>query len=488
MTAALAIDVKKYEAERNDRTRDVTRLLHEDFGLITAKKNVLFISLDDAGAYWHYRSVFGEELRVPNLDRICARATAFQSAYCQAPVCGPSRASFMTGRTPHQLGVFDNSVDVFDVLPASEMWSVRLKEAGYFCSSGGKVHHNYKPLRRKYQKVVYSDNQKRFDSDMSVPPDAAKKKFGGHRNGWATTDPKDDASYYDQQSADSAIEFLQSYEGDAPFYREVGFYSPHGPHITPARFKEIYDVSALQVPASWRDGFADDAFIRNLVPESDKFEARGLDYWRACVRNYFSAFSHGDYHLGRVWDALQASKHAENTLVVICSDHGFHLGDRHRFSKFTLFEQVAGVPLIIYDPRKPEAQVIRDPVALLDLGPTVLDYAGVPLPQGWVGRSLLPYLRGERDPDRAVLTVWHDSAAIRKGNFRFIRYADGSTQLFDMTRDFWQQEELDRAHPAYDAMYESLVKTCHEYGYDLLAASSLQRPPTSPVQDLSEDG
>ena len=123
----------------------------EEIGLGSARKNILFISLDDAVAFWHYRAVFGEKLQVPNLDRICDRATAFQSAYCQAPVCGPSRASFMSGRTPYQLGIYDNSIEVFDVLPATEMWSVRLKEAGYYCSSGGKVHHKYKPLARNLQ-------------------------------------------------------------------------------------------------------------------------------------------------------------------------------------------------------------------------------------------------------------------------------------------------------------------------------------------------
>jgi arylsulfatase A-like enzyme len=433
--------------------------------MIAAKNNILLISLDDAVAYWHYRRIFGAELQVPNLDRICAEATAFHSAYCQAPVCGPSRASFMSGRTPHQLGVFDNSVDVFDVLPAREMWTVRLKEAGYFCSSGGKVHHTYKPLPRNHHKVIYSDNQKRFTADMHMKPDAAKQKFGGHRGGWATTDPKDDATYYDHQSADSAIDFLNSYQGDAPFYREVGFYSPHGPHLTPLRFKEMYDVKAFRKPPSWADGFASDDFIRQLVMESDKLQDDGLNFWRACVRNYFSAYSHGDHHLGRVWDALKASPHAENTLVVICSDHGFHLGDRRRFSKFTLFEQVAGVPLIIWDPASRQSRSVTDPVALLDIGPTLLDHAGLPPLPDCAGRSLLPYLQGRGDPDRAVPTFWHDSAAIRKGDYRFIRYADGSTQLFDLSKDFWQQYELGPGHPAFGPMYESLRDTCRDHGF-----------------------
>lgn len=461
----LEIEELQHRMQHPNRNRDRIGI-----HLTAAHKNILFISLDDAVAYWRYRSIFGEALQVPNLDRICAQATAFQSAYCQAPVCGPSRASFMSGQTPHQLGVFDNSISVFDVLPASEMWAVRLKDAGYFCSSGGKIHHTYKALARAPHRVIYSDDRKGFQDDMSLPPDAASQKFGGHRGGWTTTDTKDDGTYYDHQSADSAIEFLATYKGDAPFYREVGFYSPHGPHITPVRFKQMYDAKGFNRPASWADGFPDEDFIRQLVVPSEKLDGDNLKYWQACVRNYFSAYSHGDYHLGRVWDALQASGHAANTLVVICSDHGFHLGDRGRFSKFTLFEQVAGVPVIVFDPGHPGGQVVDDPVALLDLGPTVLDWAGLPAPAGWVGQSLLPYLRGQGDPDRAVLTVWHGSAAIRKGDYRFIRYDDGSTQLFDLTQDFWQQNELGDAHPAYADMSASLIQTCLEYGHTTLNA------------------
>jgi arylsulfatase A-like enzyme len=224
-------------------------------------------------------------------------------------------------------------------------------------------------------------------------------------------------------------------------------------------------MKAFQQPEAWKNGFECDASISDLAASREGiFSGTKPDFWRASVRNYFAAYSHGDYHLGRVWAALQASRHAENTLVVICADHGFHLGDRGRFSKFTLFEQVAGVPLIIYDPEAPKGQVITDPVALLDLGPTVLDWAGLPRPQDWCGRSLLPYLHGQGDPERAVLTVWHDSAAIRKGDYRFIRYSDGSTQLFDLTQDFWQQHELGSTHPAYSEMSESLTKTLREYG------------------------
>lgn len=435
--------------------------------MAAAQKNILLVSLDDAIAFPKYRTVFNEPLRTPNLDRIRAQATTFQSAYCQAPICGPSRASFMSARTPHQLGIHDNAGDVFQVVGAKGMWPYRLKQNGYFCSSGGKVHHFYKPLRRRFHNMLYSDRQKRFRADMNLPRDIEKKAFGGHRGGWGTTNSKDDASYYDAQSADSAVEFLESYDQPQPFYREVGFYSPHGPHYTPARFKEMYDVENFQPPEEWQNGFDYNAFTTIRLPENQLLKENDLGWWRASVRNYFAALSHGDYHLGRVWDALQASAHAGNTIVVILSDHGFHLGNRNRFMKTTLWEQVAGVPLIVHDPDRPGAQEIHDPVALLDVGPTVLDLAGLPALKNCVGRSLRPLMDGGSDPDRAVPTFYHDSAAIRKGDYRFIRYEDGSTQLFDLTRDYWQLNDLGPAHPAHGKMHAALVECCRSYGFQV---------------------
>lgn len=426
---------------------------------MTAKPpNILLISFDDAVAPWPYRRAFGQELRLPAFDEICAVSTAFQTAYAQAPVCGPSRASFMSGRTPQQLGIYDNSIDVFDVIPATDMWSVRLKEAGWFCSSGGKLHHNYRPLKRNHHRTIYSDAQKRSPDDMSVKSKTEARKFGGHRGGWGTTNPADDKLYYDHQVADSAIDFLQTYDGAAPFYREVGFYSPHGPHYTPARFKEIYDPRAFRQPESWAEGWPPDTHIRAAQPPHDTMARGKRKYWQDCIRNYFSAYSHGDHHLGRVWQALKSSAHAENTVVILLSDHGFHLGDRGRFSKFTLFDQVTRVPLVIHDPTRPRAQAVTSPVALLDLGPTVLDLAGLAPARGFHGRSLLPWLAGQGDPDRAVLSSWHDNHAVRKGDFTLILYADGSSQLFDTAHDLWQQTDLGPGHPAHAPLLAELQR------------------------------
>jgi arylsulfatase A-like enzyme len=431
------------------------------------RKNILLISLDDAVAPWPYKTVFGEPLRTPNLDRLCDQSTAFHSAYAQAPICGPSRASMMTMKMPPELGILDNGTFVFDRVPAQLGFSHALKSAGYFCSSGGKLHHRYTPLAQRHQRVLYSDGRKAFGDDMGIPEALKRRsvKFGGFRKGIGTPDGEYDDSFHDAQSASSAISFLNDYAGDAPFYREVGFFSPHVPHITPARFKRMYNVRGLRKPRDWTGHLDDSPYVSASYPEREEFRSTG--FWRRSVRNYFSAYSHVDHHLGRVLDALRASPHAGQTVVILVSDHGFHLGNRNLFRKTTMWEQSLHVPLVIFDPGDPEGRVVQDPVGLIDLGATVLDFAGIPPADRRQGRSLRPFLDGARDPDRAIPSFYKGNATIRKGRYRIIRYGDGSHQLFDCVADYWQLRDLGPAHPAFAEMQAALTSAAADCGFDL---------------------
>jgi choline-sulfatase len=442
---------------------------------MTDRKNILLISLDDAFAYWKYRSAFGAELQTPNLDRICAESTAFQSAYCQVPVCGPSRSSFMSALTPHELGIFDNYTNVFDVLRPEQMWSYRLKQEGYYCSNAGKVHHRFKPLPADIHNVLYSHPPE----PLTIGPgkNAQTKNFGGLMKGLGTTDTKFDAKYYDAQSAASATDFLQNYDRDEPFYREVGFYHPHSPYKTPVRFKEMYDEGAFLQPQEWQSPHDRNAFADLFMQEN--LDASNTSLWRKSLRNYFSAFSHVDEHIGKVWDALKASDHADTTIVVILADHGYHVGDKNRFRKLTLFEEAAGVPIIIHDPTDPTPREVTDPVALLDVGPTVLDYADCPPIFDCAGKSLRDQVAGAKITGRAVPTFFFGSAAIRKGDYRYIHYQDGSCQLFNIKEDLWQLNDVSATDPIRNDMHSALIETCRDYGLELLDTANTQPRPNA---------
>ena len=430
------------------------------------RKNILLLGMDDAFAYWRYRAAFGAELKAPNLDRISAVSSVFDAAYCQVPVCGPSRASAMSGMAPHDTGVFDNYTNIFEVMTPEQMWQFRLRQDGYYCSTAGKIHHGYRPLPPEIHDVLYSHPASHVF--FGPPRNAPHVKHGGITGGAGTTDPRDDAKYYDARSANHAIRFLQDYDGDAPFYREAGFHHPHLPYRTPDRFKTMYDIDAFIQPQDWAGGFDLSAFTANFMQENME-TAGAVDYWKASVRNYFSAYSHVDYHIGRIWDALKASRHADNTIVVVFSDHGFHLGDKNRFRKFTLWEEATRVPFIVHDPDQP-GRVIDDPVALLDLGPTVLDYAGVRPMRHSPGKSVRPLVEGGRDPDRAVPTFWYGSASIRKGRWRTTLYQDGSAEFHDVIDDPWLNRNLAGKDLAYEPMRQALHETCRDYGLVIVEA------------------
>lgn len=445
-----------------------------------ARKNVVLVAIDDGFAFWRYRTMFGATLQTPNLDRIMACSTTFTSAYCQVPVCGPSRASAMSGLSPFETGVLDNYTSIFDKLRPEQMWQYRLKEAGYYCSTAGKVHHGFRPLADDLHQVLYSHPSSRVH--FGPAKDSPTVTFGGISGGKATTDTKDDKHYYDARSSRHAIRFLNSYDGDAPFYREVGFHHPHLPFTTPVRFKEMYDLDDFIRPEDWAQGFDLSEFTARYMVENSRFEDD--DFWRKSVRNYFSAYSHVDMYIGQVWDALQASKHADNTVFVLFSDHGYHMGDKTRFRKFTLWEEAARVPLIIHDPDAP-AQEVDAPVALADIGPTVLDYTGcIPL-QPAVGRSLRGAIHGAPEPARSVPTFWYGSASVRMGAYRTTLYQDGSAEFYDVEDDMWLQKNLAGDHPDYAAHHANLVETCYAYGVDMLGPEAVGRR-AAPFQSLSK--
>ncbi len=434
-------------------------------------RNIVLISLDDAVAFWKYRHVFGVELQTPNLDRICAQSTLFESAYCQSPVCSPSRASFMSGKSPHDTGVLGPESNYFQTLPADQLWPAKLKQNGFYTSTGGKVARGYRALPPPLHEVLYSDKR----NGLRLPPRLKRREtpnvfwghktefLGGYRGGEVTMTIRGDRSVFDHTVAKAAIKFINHYDQDTRFYRDIGFGATHGPWLTPLKFKEAYDSEKITAPPDWEKGFAE---MPQLAKQSvQNIDQQDTDFWQKSVRNYLAAMTYTDFQIGRVWDALKASPHADDTLVVILADHGLHLGERNRFAKRTFYEQVANVPLIIHDPRTPKGLRINDPVGLIDVGHTVMDYLGMPPLDGSAGRSLRPLMKGQSDPDRAVPTFLFNGAGIRYRDYRFIRYGDGTTEFFDLKADWWQTTNLGPDHEGYEATRAVFESCCADYGF-----------------------
>lgn len=434
------------------------------------KKNILLISFDDAVAPWIYKTAFGEPLQTPNLDKLCQRSTAFRAAYAQAPICGPSRASMMTNHMPPATGMLSNATFSFDKIRPEMIWSHALKQNGYHCSSGGKIHHGYRPVPPRLHEALYHDRRKRFRDDMRLHAEMKEgaQRFGGFKKGLGIKDFVHDSGFYDARVSESATDFLKTYDAPEPFYREVGFFSPHNPWITPARFKEMYDEKNFKKPGDWQGYLEDNSYVTKNIEE--RKDLQSTEWWQKTARNYFSAYSHGDHHLGRVLDALWLSRHAENTVIILVADHGLHLGNRNIIRKTTLWEQSLHVPLVIFNPDDQTGRTVEDPVALIDVGPTALDFADMDPTHCQNGHSLRAATLGASPSQKIIPSFYKNNMTVRDGRYRIIRYEDGSCQLFDVQEDYWQLRDLGNQHPAFAGMYEKLLDCATQHGFNLHTA------------------
>lgn len=432
-----------------------------------AVKNIMFIAVDDCFSFRKFRNSFGVPIQTPNLDALAAKGTVFDRAYCEIAVCEPSRYAVMSGRSPFQSGIFNSEEMWTDgAMRPDQMWSYRLKQAGFYCRTGGKIYHGYTPQPAEVNRILYDEVD--AISFGQGGADAPYKTYSGSGGNKGFTDTSRDGDFYDAKSATKAIQFLGRASTSKPWYCEVGFHHPHTGFDTPDRFKAQYDEAAVRVPAEWAGGFEATEFSKGFIEGTYNIDTPfdGPE-WRGTIRNYFSAISHVDYEIGRLLTALEASPHAAETMVVFYSDHGYHLGDHGRMHKFTLWEVAALAPLIIYVPGQ-TPRVVTQPVSFMDIGQTVLDYAGLPLMDHCPGISLRPYIEGTATPSRWVPTFWYGCASATNGDYRLVMYQDASVEFYDVANDPFCRINLGRAHAQFPAARDALLAACRQHGYRLV--------------------
>jgi len=285
---------------------------------------------------------------------------------------------------------------------------------------------------------------------------------------WGPVDPESDMA--DTRVVDWAEAELQK-EHDQPFFQAVGIYRPHIPWLVPRKYFDMYPLESIELPPVLEDDLDD-------VPEAPKrWLRRGwhrwlLDngQWKNAVQGYCASISYADAQVGRILDALDGGPHADNTMIVLWADHGMHIGEKEQWEKFTLWEESTRVPFIFVVPGlTPAGGMCRRPVNLLDIYPTLVDLSGGKPAEPLEGVSLRPWLEDpERPSDRAVVTTWHQgNHGVRSERWRYIRYADGTEELYDHDNDPDEyhnlagepgfeavKEEMARWLPAYDAPYQ----------------------------------
>lgn len=401
------------------------------FASAAERPNVLFIAVDDLND-WIGCLGGHPQTKSPNVDRLAAKGVLFERAYCSAPACNPSRASLLTGIAPSTSGVYHNDQPWRPAMPNAITLPQFYQQNGYEVLGCGKLFHG------SYREEKGFDE---YRQQMKDPKPENTPVNGIPRTAhfdWGPVD-SEDAEMSDYQMVDWAIAQLQK-KHDKPIFLGCGIYRPHLPWYVPQEYFDHYPLDKIQLPQIKEDDLADvpEAGVKIAKPNGDHKKVIETDNYAKAVQGYLASIEFADAQIGRLIAALEASPYADNTIIVLWGDHGWHLGEKLHWRKFALWEEAARVPLLIVAPgiTKPEQRCERT-VTLLDLYPTLADLCGLTPPQAVEGKSLTPLLKNPAAAwDRPALTTHgRNNHAVRDERWRYIRYADGSEELYDHQED-----------------------------------------------------
>ena len=392
------------------------------------RPNVLFIAVDDLN-HWVGHLGRNPQIRTPNIDRLAARGVTFARAYCAAPACNPSRAALMSGLRPSTTGVYHNADDWRPRIAEALTMPTHFRKQGYYAAGAGKIYHGAFDRR-----VEWDDYFQRPGGNPR--PQTAETGVGGIR--FAPLDCRDE-DLADYRIASWTIEQLGK-KRDRPFFLACGLHKPHMPWNVPRKYYDMYPLHQVKLPPTRDDDLSDvpPAGVRMAGPAGD--HARVVDgvRWREAVRAYQAAISYTDMNVGRLLDALDRSPHRDNTIVVLWGDHGWHLGEKQHWRKFALWEEATRAPFIWVVPgvTRPGG-VSHRTVDFMSIYPTLSELCGLPVPKHVQGASIRRLLMNPGAAwDRPALTTHgRGNHAVRTEQWRYIRYQDGSEELYDERRD-----------------------------------------------------
>jgi len=408
----------------------------------SAAPNILLIAVDDLND-WVAALGGHPQAKTPNLDRLARQGTLFANAHCQAPICHPSRVSFLTGTRPSTTGLYSiGPLDFRRDCPALSDKEATPTMPEYFASRGyrtigvGKVFHDSTATEtfQEYGPL----------GDWGPFPTGGKKLVevapGGPLWDWGRF-PERDEDTIDHEIASWAIAKLGEISSPPPFFMAVGFFRPHAPfYAPPAWWDSQGEEKDIVLPPQKKDDtkdlseFALALTYANNSPRHPFFEESGR--WREAVQAYLASISFVDAQIGRLLDALESGPHAKNTIVVLLSDNGHSLGEKFRWGKRSLWERDTRVPLIIRAPGFPAEGRSAEPAGLIDVYPTLLELSGHEPRANPEGSSLVPQLRDPTAPrDPVVSTFFVNNHAVRSRDYRYIRYSNGDEELYDHRSD-----------------------------------------------------
>tara|TARA_R110002095_G_scaffold184553_3_gene161743 strand:- start:8049 stop:9494 length:1446 start_codon:yes stop_codon:yes gene_type:complete len=430
-----------------------------------AKPNVLFLICDDLNCDI---SCYGHPLvKTPHIDRLARRGVRFENAYCQYPLCGPSRASFMTGMYPDQTLVRTNPVFVRQTVPNVVTMPQLFRQNGYFTTRIGKIFHYRVP--RGIGSSGYDDP---YSWDLAINPRGRDKKdeplifsvkpgeYGGYLS-WLAAEG-DDGEQTDGIAVRTAARLITEYGREQkPFFLAIGLYRPHTPYVAPQKYFDLYPPETMIIPE------VPDGYLNTIpVPVQKKLMKKKEHYnlskplARQAKQAYYAAVTFADAQIGIVLDALDEAGLSDETIVVFTSDHGYHLGEHRHWLKTTLFENAARVPLIIAGPGiTAQGQSTTSLAELTDLYPTLADLCGLHPPQNLSGVSLVNILTDtSRQARTSALTQLKSDYSVRTPQYRYTEWGEQGSdgiELYDHKTDPEEMKNL-AGDERYDQVRQKL--------------------------------
>jgi iduronate 2-sulfatase len=416
------------------------------------RPNVLFLICDDLNCDL---ACYGHALvRSPQIDRLARRGVRFENAYCQYPLCGPSRASFMCGMYPDQTLIRRNAIRIREHLPDVRTMSQMFRDNGYQAVRIGKIYHYNVPRDigtdghddpASWDEVVNPRGRDKTDEAKVVT--LLPGQYGGTLS-WLAAEGTD-AEQTDGIAAAEAAKRLETFaKAKTPFFLAVGLYRPHTPYVAPKKYFDRYPVDKISVP-TLPEGYLDSLPEPARKSVTRKKEQVNLkeELAKQAIQAYYASITFADAQLGIVLDALDETGLADNTIIVFTSDHGYHMGEHGHYQKTTLFENAARVPLIVATPAmKTAGQATKSPAEMLDFYPTLAELCDLTAPKNLSGVSLVPALQDvTARPRTAALTQYSNGYSLRTSRYRYTEWGeDGAlgVELYDHVTDPGEMNNL----------------------------------------------
>ena len=422
------------------------------------RPNILFIAIDDLNDWIGCLGGHPQTI-TPNLDRLAASGVLFSNAHCPGAACNPSRSAIMTGRSPHRSGLYENGQKMREVMPDAELLPQHFRSNGYWAAGSGKLLHYFIDARSWDKYFPAKETEDPFPRTLYPEKRPVSLPKGGPwqyvETDWAALDATDE-EYGGDWLVSKWIGEQLGREHDKPFFLACGIYRPHEPWFVPKQYFEPFPLESIQLPPGYREDDLDDlpSAGKRMGPNRYFEHIRQQDQWKQGIQGYLASIHFADAMLGRVLNALESGPHNDNTIVALWSDHGWHLGEKQHWQKFTAWRAVTRVPLMVRVPQHAapglmvgtKAGTVCDrPVNLLSLYPTLTELAGLPAKGGNDASSLVPLLK-DADARWDHVSVTHlgtpGSYGLSAEDWRYIHYANDDEELYHIADDPYEWSNL----------------------------------------------